>query len=101
MRNEIIYLKQVTTVTDDVGDTTEAVTWKEVFAKKKSIGQREFYQAHTAGLKTEYKFEIHPTEYSDELYIKYNNKIYKVIRTYEIDQETLEIVVGGDVHVSS
>lgn len=95
MKNDLISLKSVTTEIDEIGDTVQAVVWREVFTEKKSIRQSEFYQAQSVGIKPEITFIIHPSEYNDELEVKYNDKIYKVIRTYQADNENLEIVVGG------
>lgn len=98
MRNDIIELEEVSYNTDEEGDTTKITTYREVFAEKLSISMSEFYQAHTIGLKPQYKFKIHPSEYNNELKIKYNGNIYKVLRTYGKDSETLEIIVEGDIH---
>lgn len=95
MKNELVSLKSVTTTVDEIGDTIQTVVWKEIFAEKKSIKQSEFYQAQSVGIKPEITFVIHPSEYENELEVKYNDKIYKVIRTYQTDNENLEIVVGG------
>lgn len=100
-RNEIIELESPTSTTDDAGDTVTTTEWKEIFAEKRSIGSSEFYQAHSEGLKPEFKFIIHPSEYNrktDGPHIKYNNEQFKIIRTYEVNQEALEITVEGDVH---
>lgn len=100
-RNEIIELESTTITTDDAGDTITETTWKEIFAEKYSIGTSEFYQAHSEGLKPEFKFIIHPSEYNrktDGPHIKYDGEQFKIIRTYEVNQETLEITVEGDVH---
>ena len=100
-RNEIIELESTIITTDDAGDTVTETNWKEIFAEKKSIGTSEFYQAHSEGLKPEFKFIIHPSEYNrktDGPHIKYDGEKFKIIRTYEVNQETLEITVEGDVH---
>lgn len=100
-RNELIEIERVTNITDEAGDTVTATTWKEVFARKNSIGQSEFYQAHSEGLKPVFKFEIHPSEYDrkkDGPRIRYDGELFKIIRTYEKDNETLELTVEGDIH---
>lgn len=100
-RNEIIELESTTITTDDAGDTVASTTWKEIFAEKKSIGTQEFYQAHSEGLKPVFKFVIHPSEYdrkTDGPHIRYSGEQFKIIRTYEVNNETLEITVEGDVH---
>ena len=100
-RNELIEIESTTLITDDAGDTITETTWKEIFAEKRSIGSQEFYQAHSEGLKPEFKFVIHPSEYNrktDGPHIRYDEEIFKIIRTYEKDSESLEITVEGDVH---
>lgn len=101
MYNDLIKLISVTTTTDEVGDTVEVKTENEVFAEKKSIGQSEFYQAQTVGLKPEIKFVLSDYyDYSDEQTIIHDGKEFRVLRTYRTGNE-LEIVCVGDVHVSS
>lgn len=100
-RNEIIELESTTIETDEAGDTVSSTIWREIFAEKKSIGTQEFYQAHSEGLKPEFKFVIHPSEYNrktDGPHIRYDGEQFKIIRTYEKDSESLEITVEGDVH---
>lgn len=103
MKNEVIEIetKETQTITDEYGDTVTVQVYKEVFAQKKSVKQSEFYQAHAQGLKPEIMFIIHPSEYEDKQGIKYNDKQYKVIRTYEKDSENLELICEGDVHGST
>lgn len=100
-RNELISLKSISTTIDEAGDTVPTIKLREVFAKKKSVKQSEFYQAQAVGLKPELVFEIHPTEYEDEKEVVYNQKNYKVIRTYQVDNESLEIVAEGDINGST
>lgn len=100
-RNEVIELESTKITTDEAGDTVSETTWKEIFAEKKSIASQEFYQAHSEGLKPEFKFVIHPSEYDrkvDGPHIRYDEELFKIIRTYEKDSESLEITVEGDVH---
>ena len=100
-KNEIIELESITITTDDAGDSITVPMWKEIFAEKRSIGSSEFYQAHSEGLKPEFKFIIHPSEYNrktDGPHIQYDGEQFKIIRTYEKDSENLEITVEGDVH---
>ena len=66
---------------------------RDVFCKLCSIGQTEFYQAQATGYKPELKFVIADyLDYDYETMIKYNEKLYRVIRTYRSGQE-LEITV--------
>ena len=71
-----------------MGDSITTSEKRLVFANKKSIRQSEFYQAQATGLKPELTFEIHLFEYADEPKLQYENKTYKIIRTFE-NGETL------------
>ncbi len=99
MKNDVIELVITSTEVDDVGDTIQSITYKKIFAEKKSIGTSEFYQAHSEGLKPTYKFVIDPLEYTTDItHIKYEEDIYKIIRTYEKNITDLEITVEKDIH---
>ena len=58
MYNDVIYLLSVTHSTNDIGDIIETPKSEMRFARMKSIGQTEFYQAQAQGLKPEIKFEL-------------------------------------------
>lgn len=81
--DEKIFLLKSINKENDMGDPIVKIEEKKRYAKKIEIGQREFYQAAASGLKPEIKFEIWKYEYNAEMFFKYNNRIYKIIKTYE------------------
>ena len=89
---DVITLVQVTTSVNALGDIIHTPTTKQVFANKKSVRQSEFYQAQANGLKAEVMFEIRAIDYSEEESLIFDNKDYKVIRTYSKNGETIELV---------
>lgn len=97
MYNDVIVLVKENKTVDEYGDQNITTTERQVFAAVKSIGQSEFYQAETVGLKPEIKFVIPDyLEYQDEKRIKYagfgkNEEVYTVLRTYRANNQ-LEIV---------
>ena len=94
MENEIIKLVSVVTETNDIGDSVEVPSTKEVFAKIKSVGMKEKYEALAVGLKPEMVFEISDyLDYDGEEQIEHEGNTYKVIRTYRKTDDRLEIVV--------
>lgn len=103
MKNDVVDIEtnETETTTDEIGDTITIQVYKEIFAEKKSVKQSEFYQAHSQGLKPEFVFIVHPSEYDGKNGLRYKGKQYKIIRTYEKDSENLELVVEGDVHGST
>ena len=82
MWQDIIKLISITQSTNDMGDVIDVETTRDVFVNRKSIGQKEFYEAMKNGLKPEITFELRSMEYQDEEKLSHNGKAYKVIRTY-------------------
>lgn len=66
------------------------------YCNVKSIGLTEFYQSATAGFKPEIKLETKLLDLKDVSHIKYNDKIYKILRTYE-KEDIIEIVLTSTV----
>lgn len=103
MRGEVIYFMDMTPSgsgeRDSYGDPAmESKVSDAVFAEIRSIGQSEFYQAHTAGKKPEIKFKI--TDYMDyrgQRYLLYDGVRYSILRTYRTGSNELEIVCYGGV----
>lgn len=69
---------------------------EKVFCNVKSIGQNEFYQAETAGLKPEIKIETKLIDLTNVTHIKLNNTIYKILRTYR-KEDIIEITLTSMV----
>lgn len=100
MYNELIYLASSQKTTNNVGDQIVKRTKEPRFAKIKSIGQSEFYQAQTIGLKPEIKFVIADyLDYDNQEELIYNNFLYKVLRTFRTEKNELEIVCYGGVRL--
>lgn len=73
----------------------------DVFANKKSVRQSEFYQAHADGMKPEIVFEVMTVDYEEaesrqdegrQMKVKYNNRVYRLIRPYSANGERTELV---------
>ncbi len=67
-----------------------------VYCNIKSIGQSEFYQASSVGYKPELKIECKLVDLTDVTHFKYNNRVYKILRTYkkvDITEITLTALV--------
>ncbi len=85
------------TETMEYGEPIQTIEWREVFANKKSVRQSEFYQAAVVGLRPEFIFEVHSMEFSNDEKVRYDNKEYSIIRTYdkgEVTELTVTSLVG-------
>ena len=67
------------------------------FCNVKSIGQSEFYQSASVGFKPEIKLEAKLLDLTDVTHIKYNNIIYKILRTYK-KEDIVEIILTSTIH---
>lgn len=86
--NEVIYLQQP--IIHD--DGTEGAIITKAYCSKTSVGFNEFYSANQAGLRPELKFVLPDYRcYSDEPLLRYNNKLYNIIRTYQLGEKELEL----------
>ena len=95
---EVIKLISVTVTENDMGDIIETPVEREVYADKQSIRQSEFYQAAATGLRPELMFVVTSIEYEGEQKLKYNDKEYTIIRTYDKDDELTELICQGVVN---
>lgn len=96
MYDAIIKLVTRTKKVNEYGGRDVVDTEREVFAEVLSIGQQEFYQAQSLGMKAEIKFELSDyLEYRGETIVKYSpygkEETYSVIRTYKTAANTIEI----------
>lgn len=78
------------------GVPIRSIKWRTVFADKKAIRQSEFYAADNAGLKPEATFEIYAHEYAGDEMVKWNDKTFAILRTYE-KKTTTELICGARV----
>jgi SPP1 family predicted phage head-tail adaptor len=99
MWREVIELIELITVPDGVGGYTETEIVRTVFADKKSIRSSEFYQAHVAGLKPELNLIIRQIEYNGESRVRWNDKVYDVLRTYSKNDELIELTCAKRTEV--
>lgn len=102
MYSEVITLLGKETVVNVPGQGRKKIKeQREIFAKLKSIGQSEFYQAQATGLKPELKFEIADyLDYQNEKELIHKDIKYQVLRTYR-KGKAIEITVYGGVNIGT
>ncbi|MGQ7430249.1 phage head closure protein [Streptococcus suis] len=64
-----------------------------LLCRKKSITRSEFYQANQAGIRPSLVVDIHSFEYDNQELAEFEGKMYRVIKTYPVDLETLELTL--------
>ncbi|HFJ9448226.1 phage head closure protein [Bacillus cereus group sp. TH243-1LC] len=97
--NDILHFPIVTVIEDDLGQKEEVRTFnRQVFCKKKSVPQSEFFQAGQNDIKASCVLIVHVLDYQEEREVKYREKEYNIYRTYEREDERIELyceVVSG------
>jgi hypothetical protein len=80
-----VALLKVSDATDEYGKQRfEITSSKEMMAIPTNITRSEFYEASKSGYKVSRIIRINSVLYQGERYILIDNKIYKVIKTYEL-----------------
>lgn len=103
MWTDIAYLGTKTKTENDYGDVYDVISYdKMIYCNEKSIRQSEFYQAKALGLQPTITIEVMCIDYNDEMYVKFNDKEYTVLRTYKKSPERMELVLErGISHATS
>lgn len=78
------------------GEVIKTAVYTTVYAMRKGVGRREFYDAHNAGLKPEIIFKIRSNDFSNHDIVRYGGKIYPIVRAYE-EFEFTELTVKAPV----
>lgn len=66
------------------------------YCNNKSVGMSEFYQSASVGLKPEIKLEAKLLDLTNITHIKYNDKIYKILRTYQ-KEDLIELILTSTI----
>lgn len=65
-----------------------------VFCNKKSVGYNEYFKSQQAGTTVSFKCEVHTVDYSGEVLAEFEGKRYSILKTYEIDDDTIELTLS-------
>lgn len=91
MDDFITLISETNPRTDESSNAVFDIKKRGVFCCKKNISQTEFYHAGQLGLEAKYKFETFRENYNGERRLVYRDKEYAVYRTYETDNDMIEI----------
>lgn len=70
-----------------------------IFATKSSIGEKEFYDAHGAGLKLSFKLLVWKWDYAGQSYCEADGALYRIERTYTRADEKTELYLSERIGV--
>lgn len=77
---------------DECGRATEKQERREIYAVECGVKRNEFYQAQALGMTPTVTFQCFEFEYHNERYAQRGGKTYRIIRTYPLEGERLELV---------
>lgn len=89
---DVGYLCKENEKTDSLGKPYKEFEKREVFCNEKGVKRNEFYQAQAQGYRPELCIEIKALDYDKEGHFEYNGTMYRVIRTYPVKNECLELI---------
>ena len=91
----IVLLKKKIVQDEELNEIVEYEE-REVFCCKKSVTRNEFYNAANINLRPSMVFVMNEFEYENEDRLKYNGKIYSIIRNF-MKGDYLELYVGDKI----
>lgn len=92
-RSDIVFLLATTKTQNDYGVWEDQTTSREVFCQVDSVTRQEFFEGGRNGLNPAFRITMFFGDYNDETEIIYNDKPYRVYRTYISRDDTIELYV--------
>lgn len=91
MRDSVLTILTETTTTNAEGFEIKTETAVDVPCTLKSVSRSEFYAAYAQGLNPEAVFVVHNSVWEGQRHLQFEGKNYTVIRSYERNDEYVEI----------
>ena len=92
--NDVCKLISTTITKDEIGNSIEKETSKDVFCKISSVTSNEFFKSAQIGLKAELKITIWLKDYSKEVIVEIEHIRYKVYRAYKKSADVIELYLS-------
>lgn len=98
--NKITLISQQIT-TDAIGQQVASETTLDIIAEVRSCTQSEYMNARQNGITPVYNFRVSVFAYSGQRFIEFEGVRYSVYRTYEADDNTIELYTEYETGVSN
>ena len=69
---------------------------REVIAQQGGVNRNEFYKAAAVGMTPSVVFIVSESDYQEERLIRFDGKLYRVIRSYPLPNRKIELVCQGE-----
>lgn len=80
-----------------IGDLIRKPGRRNVFGEEKQVWSSTFFQAAAVGMKAEKVLVIWKFDYENEKYLEYKGIKYEILKTYETEDEKLELTCSSDI----
>lgn len=80
-------------VNDNGFENTPEESTNTVFCNMKSVGYSEYFKSQQTGKVVEAKCDVHRADYGGEDTVEVNGKRFFVLKTYDIDDDTIELTL--------
>ncbi|MGT2829602.1 phage head closure protein [Streptococcus hillyeri] len=91
--NEITLIAKKITGQDKLKQNITEDVKTKLLCRKRSITRSEFYQANQAGIRPSLVVDIHSFEYENQELAEFDGKRYRILKTYPVDIETIELTL--------
>jgi len=91
---EPLYLISNTDSIDSIGNVIRTESQTLVYARKKAVGSKEFYNANAVGITPTAELQIRVSNYSGQDEVIYNDTHYSVIRSVPVGKFDIVLVIG-------
>ena len=92
-----IKLISFTETQDEIGQITSTESEASLIAEIRSVSRSEFMEGRQDGLTPSYVFYVSRFAYSGQRVIEYNGERYSVYRTFEADDNIVELYTEREV----
>ena len=100
MIGQITFIELISRIesgSDEYGAPVVTESKRRIFATCGGVKRAEFYQAAAVGLKPEITFTIYEKYYKGERYVEHEGKRYRLLRSYPLSDERLELICTADI----
>lgn len=84
---------------DTIGQTVSQETKTDIIAEVRSVSRAEFFEGSQNGLSPSFVFRVSMFGYAGQKILVYDGKRYSIYRTYETDDNYIELYAEAEVGV--
>lgn len=91
--HEITLITKVKVGVDALQQPIFEEEYSKILCSKRSVTRSEFYQASQVGVRPTLVLDIHSFEYEGQELVQFEEKRYRILKTYQVRNEILELTL--------